>query len=165
MKRQSPEVLLLLAILDQAYNRRSWHGANLRGSIRGLSVAQATWRPAEKRHNIWELVVHAAYWKYAVWRRLSRGARGSFPLQGSNWFSRPLVADDREWRNDVALLDSMHRSLREAMAGLSKTELGRSQTGSAVSNFALISGVAAHDIYHAGQIQLLKALMKDQAGK
>jgi hypothetical protein len=162
MKRQSPEAVQLLAILDQAYNRRSWHGANLRGSIRGLSAAHATWRPAAKRHNIWELVVHAAYWKYAVWRRLSRAARGSFPLQGSNWFPRPLVGDEQEWRKDVALLDAMHRALREAVAGLSKTQLQRSAAGSTVSNFALISGVAAHDLYHAGQIQLIKVLMKDQ---
>ena len=80
------EVTQLLAILDQAYNKPSWHGTNLRGSIRGLSPKQAAWRPAPKRHNIWENVVHAAYWKYAVSRRFVDQPRGSFRYKGSNWF-------------------------------------------------------------------------------
>jgi hypothetical protein len=152
------DVHQLLAILDQAYARRSWHGTNLRGSLRRVSVDQAAWRPAVARHNIWEIVVHAAYWKYAAWRRVTGAARGSFPLEGSNWFERPLEAGDAAWRQDVALLDQMHRRLREAAAGLSGRDLGRKPKGSTVTVFALLSGVAAHDLYHAGQIQLLKRL-------
>ena len=59
----SPEVAQLVAVLDQAYNKPSWHGTNLRGSVRRVTPAQAAWRPAAQRHNIWEIVVHAAYWK------------------------------------------------------------------------------------------------------
>ena len=150
------EVAQLLSIVDQAYDRQSWHGTNLRGSIRRTSLTQAAWRPAPSRHNIWELVVHTAYWKYIGWRRLTGSARGSFPLRGSNWFRRPLEATDAAWRSDIALLDEMHRTLRDAVAGLSARELHRTPRGSKVSNFALLSGVAAHDLYHAGQIQLLK---------
>src|SRR5512134_818542 len=80
----------LLDIVARAYDRRSWHGTNLRGSIRGLAPAAAAKRPRPGRHNIWELVVHAAYWKYAVRRRLTGQKRGSFPLDGSNFFKRPV---------------------------------------------------------------------------
>ena len=76
----TPEVEQLLAIIDSAYDRHSWHGTNLRGSIRGLTPQVAAWRPSATRHSIWELVVHAAYWKYIGLRRLTGGARGSFPL-------------------------------------------------------------------------------------
>jgi hypothetical protein len=155
---QSADLQRLLTILDQAYNRRSWHGTNLRGSIRGVSARQASWRPGRGRHNIWELVVHAAYWKYAVWRRLTGERRGSFPLKGSNWFKRPQGGGEAAWRSDVALLDRMHGLLREAVATLPAGKLSRTPKGSATSNFFLISGVAAHDVYHAGQIQLLKKL-------
>ena len=148
----------LLTILDSAYNKRSWHGSNLRGSIRGLAARQAAWRPARHRHNIWELVVHAAYWKYTVVRRFTGGARGSFPLKGSNWFARDDGADEKGWRQDVALLEEQHRQLRAAVAKLSDRELDRTPRGSKVSNFALLSGIAAHDLYHAGQIQILKRL-------
>ena len=151
------EVRLLVAILDAAYDRKSWHGANLRGAIRGVAARQAAWRPSRNRHNISELVVHAAYWKYAVFRRLSGAARGSFPLKGSNWFARESQST---WRKDVALLDEMHRSLRAAVTRLSAGDLAHTPRGSKVSTFAIVSGVAAHDLYHAGQIQLLKKLQK-----
>ena len=156
----SPDVRLLLAVIDSAYDRRSWHGTNLRGSIRGVTARQAAWRPAPARHNIWELVVHAAYWKYAALRRLTGARRGSFPLKGSNWFARAGAADERAWREDVALLDRMHRDLRGEVAALSAADLGRTPRGGTVSRRALLSGTAAHDLYHAGQIQLLKRLQR-----
>jgi len=149
---------MLLRILDAAYDRKSWHGTNLRGSLRGVTARQAAWRPAPQRHNIWELVVHAAYWKYAAQRRLTGARRGSFPLKGSNWFMRAQEVSERSWRGDVALLESMHRSLRSAVAAMPPREVTRIPRGSTVSNFALLTGVAAHDLYHAGQIQLLKRL-------
>jgi uncharacterized damage-inducible protein DinB len=148
----------LLAIIDQAYDHTSWHGTNLRGSIRRVSLQQAAWRPGPRRHNIWEIMVHAAYWKYAATRRFTGGARGSFPLKGSNWFKRPHEKTERAWKDDVALLDRMHREFRAAVARLSMKDLARTPPGRKVSNFALLSGIAAHDLYHAGQIQLLKKL-------
>jgi uncharacterized damage-inducible protein DinB len=148
----------LLSIVDYAYDRQSWHGTNLRGSIRRVTPAVAAWRPGRDRHNIWELVVHAAYWKYAVWRRLVGEKRGSFPLDGSNWFARPLERSEKAWRGDIALLDGMHAALREAIAKLPERQWHVSPRGSKVSNFAIIAGIAAHDLYHAGQIQLLKRL-------
>jgi hypothetical protein len=159
-----PQIRQLLTILDQAYDRKSWHGTNLRGSIRALTAGQVVWRPAPRRHNIQELVVHAAYWKYAVWRRLTGGDRGSFPLKGSNFFRRD-AADPRVWRDDVALLGTMHARLREAVAGTLPARVDKPLPSSELMPLTLIAGIAAHDLYHAGQIQLLKTLQKDAAAK
>jgi uncharacterized damage-inducible protein DinB len=156
----APEIGLLLRIVDEAYERKAWHGPNLRGSIRGLDIREASWRPASGRHNIWEIAVHAAYWKYIVRRRLLGEKRGSFPLKGSNWFVRPATLTPGAWRSDLALLEDMHRTLRAAIAGLAPRDLSRIPPGSTVSNGAILSGIAAHDVYHAGQIQLLKRLCK-----
>jgi uncharacterized damage-inducible protein DinB len=156
--KQQTNLDQLLAIIDQAYNRHSWHGTNLRGSLRRVSVEQAAWRPGPQRHNIWEIVIHAAYWKYAVRRRLLRESRGSFPIKGSNWFRRPQDASESAWQADLALLDQAHQSMCEAIRALPIHELHQTPRGSKTSNFALITGIAAHDLYHAGQIQLLKRL-------
>jgi uncharacterized damage-inducible protein DinB len=152
----------LLAMLDAAYDRPSWHGTNLRGSIRGVPPEMAAWRPGRGRHNVWELVVHAAYWKYIGLRRLTGAARGSFPLRGSNWFARPEAHTASAWRADVALLDASHCALREAVVKLPAGEIHTAPRGSKWSDFALLSGIAAHDLYHAGQIQLLKRLYRDR---
>ena len=58
---RDPETSLLLDLLAEAFERRSWHGTNLRGSFRGMTAAEAAWRPAPGRRNGWELALHAAY--------------------------------------------------------------------------------------------------------
>jgi uncharacterized damage-inducible protein DinB len=152
------EVAQLLGMIDRAYDRASWHGVNLKGSIRGLSPAAASRRPAPGRHNVWEIVVHCAYWKYAVWRRLTGATRGSFPIDGSNWFERPPSRSMTAWRADRRLLEAMHQELRKAVANVDRRVLHRRLPGSKVTRFDLIAGIAAHDLYHAGQIQLIKRL-------
>lgn len=154
------DVLQLLSALDQAYDRKSWHGTNLRGSIRRVTHEQAAWRPSRSRHNIWEIVVHAAYWKYAVWRRLTGERRGSFPYKGSDWFRRPDT-QTAGWKADVEVLDRMHQQLCEAVRHLTSRDLEIVPAGRTTSNAFLITGAAAHDVYHAGQIQLLKKLRKE----
>jgi hypothetical protein len=156
------EIGLLLQIVDKGYDKKAWHGPNLRGSIRGLDVREVSWTPAPGRHNIWEIVVHCVYWKYAVRRRLVGEKRGSFPLKGSNWFVRPATLTREAWRSDLAMLEDMHRKMQAAVAGLSPRDLGRVPRGSQVRNAAIISGIAAHDVYHAGQIQLLKRLYRQR---
>ena len=151
---------MLLDGLDEAFDRRSWHGANLKGSIRGMGPDAAAFRPAQDRHNIWELVVHAAYWKYAVHRRLTGEKRGSFPLEGSNFWVRPIEGTFGEWKRDVALLVSEHAALRAAVAAFPKARWSKRATGSPFTFAALVRGAAAHDLYHAGQIQILKRLQR-----
>lgn len=160
MKTHRNNIDLLLDIVDQAYDQHAWHGTNLRGSIRGLSVQEASWRPAPRRHNIWEIVVHAAYWKYAVRRRILGEKRGSFALKGSNWFVKPVDASTAAWDEDVAMLDTIHSSMREAIAGLSPALLDKIQGKTRYTYAQLIYGIASHDLYHAGQIQLLKRLQQ-----
>lgn len=147
------EIRVLVDNLDEAFDRKSWHGPNLRNSIRGVSAAQAAWRPGPGRHNIWELTLHAAYWKYVVRKKLIGGKRGAFALKGSNFFSRP-AGEPREadWKADIAILESEHRSLRAAVAAVASTS---------PRTLHLIRGVAAHDLYHAGQIRLLRRLQED----
>ena len=156
----APELRQLLFLIDTAYDKVSWHGPNLRGSLRGMTPALASWRPAPERHNIWELIVHAAYWKYVAWRRLTGAKKGSFPLDGSNFLTRPVTPTAAALRADVELLDEMHRVLREAAAAVRPNDLDRGSEQRGVTKRALLTGVAAHDLYHAGQIQLLKRMAK-----
>lgn len=146
---------LVLALLDEAYKKKTWHGPNLRQSIKGVTAKQAAWRPGPGRHNIWEVTLHAAYWKYALRRKIEGGKRGSFALKGSNFFARPEKGQLNEaaWSADKRLLEREHRALRLAVTKLLRTPRGAKSVNQ-------LYGVAFHDIYHAGQIRLLRRLME-----
>jgi hypothetical protein len=145
----------ILALVDEGYSRKTWHGPNLRQSLKGVTVKQAAWRPGPGRHNIWELTLHAAYWKYAVRRRLEGGKRGSFVLEGSNFFPRPEKGKATEvaWRSDQELLEKEHRAMVEAIGRVLKSPQRQEKLG-------MLYGVALHDVYHAGQIRLLRRLQE-----
>lgn len=141
---------ILTAIVEEAYDHKAWHGPTLRGSLRGLNANQAFWRPADARHNIWELTLHCAYWKHVGGRRLLGDRTTKFPRSGKNFLPTPDLPTEAAWRDDLALLGSTHRALLDAIASLPNATLEKKAR--------TIYGVAAHDAYHAGQIQLLKRL-------
>jgi hypothetical protein len=154
----SGEISILLRIIDEGYEKKAWHGPNLKGSIRGLAAEKAVWRPHPDRHSIVENVVHCAYWKYAVRRRLTGEKRGSFSLKGSNWFVISAPLGEVSWKEYAALLDREHCALRETIATFPPARLDDFPMGGKVRFVTQIYGVALHDVYHAGQIQLLKRL-------
>jgi hypothetical protein len=145
---------LILALLDEAFEKKTWHGPNLRQALKGVNLKQAAWRPAREGHNIWEETLHAAYWKYAVRRRLEGRKRGSFVLKGSNFFMRPEKgkATEAAWRGDRAILENEHRALLQTIKKVLKSPRAR-------KHLPMLYGVAFHDVYHAGQIRLLRRLM------
>ena len=102
--------------------------------------------------------MHCAYWKYSVYRRLEDLPIGSFPLEGSNWFKRPEKKTDAALKADLALLKSCHKQLLDAVGKCGPKKLGHVPKGSSTSFRDLIVGVAAHDLYHCGQIQLIKKM-------
>jgi hypothetical protein len=146
---------LILTVIDEAYDKPAWHGPNLKQSLRGVTAKQAAWRPGPGRHNIWEETVHAAYWKYVVRRKVEGNKRGSFALQGSNFFPRPEPGrlTEAAWRTDKQLLDSEHRALRATMAKTLHSD-------SPPKLLRMLYGIALHDVYHAGQIRLLRRMLR-----
>lgn len=156
---------LFLRQVDEAFNKKAWHGPNLRGAVRRVTAEQAGWRPGPGRHNIAEIVVHCAYWKYAVRRRIRGDKRGSFPLEGSNWFDLPQSITERQWREYLALLDGQHEALREAIEQAGAGQFAATAPSGANTPAARVYGIAMHDVYHAGQIQTIKALYKARTAK
>ena len=89
-------------------------------------------------------------------RRLTGEKRGSFAEKGSNFFARPAAG--KSWEADIALLVHEHALLREEIARLGDADLGR-RVGR-WTRAAMLRGIASHDLYHCGQIQALKRLMR-----
>jgi uncharacterized damage-inducible protein DinB len=128
-------------------------------ALRGVSAAQARWVPARRRHSIWELALHIAYWDYAVRRRLDPGSARDFPRSPANWPALPERPDERAWALDRALLAREHDSLVRVVRRVQQSSWNRRLTGRWTYGETIV-GIAAHDVYHTGQIQLLKRLWR-----
>ena len=148
----------LLFLYDQSFSGRAWHGPNLWGSLRGIGAAEAAWAPAEKRNSAWALVLHCAYWKWTVRRRLTGDDETAFPRTGANFPDLPSIRHEAEWRRDKALLQREHRALREVIAKLKPSALSKRAGNSRWTVRESVVGIASHDVYHAGQIRLVHVL-------
>jgi hypothetical protein len=144
---------VLIGSLRTAFDQRSWHGATLTGSIRSVRATLAARRIGGRRRTIWEQVLHAAYWKHVVCNKLAGTTR--FPRRGSDWPRMPDDLSEAAWRADVELLKSTQRRLIEIVESLPETRLDE-------KTIWLIQGAAAHDLYHAGQIKLLRKMLAEK---
>ena len=161
MRRGDRRTELLLQVLDGAFTARGWQGTTLSGALRGLGPREALWRPGPRSHNVWELVLHAAFWKHIVRLRVEgRPGSEAFPRPGRNFPKLPARTDAAAWKADVALLKRQHELLRRAVERLPASRIGARVGRSRWTAAEVLFGVAAHDVYHTGQIQLLKTLRR-----
>jgi uncharacterized damage-inducible protein DinB len=161
-----PRLAEVLHLLDPPAGARPWYGgATALGSLRGVGHQQATWKPSPDRHSIWELALHIAYWKYAVRRRLDDSVpRGAFARSPSNWPRIPDKPDERAWKKDRALLREEHEALVAVARALGTDRLDSRGAKGDYRALDLLFGVATHDVYHTGQIQLMKRLYPKPRG-
>ena len=141
--------------LRRAYEGGAWHGPALRELLADVNAERAAARPLANAHSIWEVVLHVAAWDGVV-RRRAGGERVDAPPEG-DW---PAVTDTSEaaWQEALAHLERRSRELREAVLRLSDEQLddnvGGEDGGS--SCYVTLHGQIQHQLYHAGQIALLK---------
>ncbi len=158
-----PRLEEALHLLDPPAGERLWYGgATALGSLRGVTAEMAAWKPSQERHSIWELALHVAYWKYAVRRRLDASVpRGSFPRGPANWPAVPEDRSPKSWKLDRQLLASENEALLGIAQALGPRQVEHRGGKGDYRNVDLLFGVATHDIYHTGQIQLMKRLYKE----
>ncbi|HEY8256176.1 MAG TPA: DinB family protein [Gemmatimonadales bacterium] len=160
----SPVLDLFAWNLQPAPGQRNWHGGpSPVTALRVVTAAEAAWRPGTRRKSIWALVLHIAYWKYTVRRHLEPEPMSRFPRSPSNWPTPPASGDEKSWSQDVALLKEQHERLIQAAREVPASALDRiPPAGRRWTYGQLLLGIAAHDAYHTGQIQLMKKLWAER---
>ena len=145
-------------ILDQvkrAFEGEAWHGPSVREALLGVTAEQAQARPLANAHSIWELVHHIAVWENAGRRRLE-GDRAAIDISSPEDWPPPGDTSEAAWEQAKAALDRNHKALRETVARVSESRLQEPILEGMSSTYATLHGVIQHDIYHAGQIAMLK---------
>ena len=147
------EVERIVDQLRRAYEGEAWHGPPLKQILAGVTAEQAARRPVTNAHTIWELVLHISVWESIVRRRLAGEAFEPSPEQ--DW---PPVGDTSEaaWKKALAELERGHLQLRQSISALTDDQLKNKAPGKDYSLYGMLHGVIQHDLYHAGQVALLK---------
>ena len=147
----------ILDQLERAHQGNAWHGPALREVLAGVDGTQAATHAIPGAHSIWEIVLHITAWEGAVRRRIA--GESAKLSDAEDW---PPVDDRSEaaWRAAVEHLEHSGRALRDAIAGTPEARLDEPlQTGD-MTIAHLLHGVVQHDLYHAGQIALLRKALR-----
>ena len=139
--------------LHRAYAGGAWHGPALRELLRGVTAKQAAARPVRHTHTIWELVLHITTWKRAVLRRMQ--GKAFMPSPAENFPPMP-TATAANWKRTLDALRIAQRDLHRAVSALPESRLKKRVPGKRYSLYLMLHGLVQHDLYHAGQIALLK---------
>jgi uncharacterized damage-inducible protein DinB len=154
------EIARIVDELQREHDGDPWHGSPLQAILEGIDATRANARPIPGAHSVWELVLHMTGWKNETARRLA-GAVACMPIEG-DW---PEVGDptDKRWHEALARLESAHVNLIAAVKALPENKLYEptndtrsAPLGTGVSHYVLLHGIVQHDVYHAGQIAILK---------
>jgi len=140
--------------LRRAFEGNAWHGPAVRELLADVTAAQAAGRPLPNAHSIWEIVLHMATWERVVYRRLQGETVVNLPME-QDW---PPVRDSSEaaWHQAVRDLEQANHDLRAAIAQLTEARLADMAPGKDHSVYVMLHGIIQHDLYHAGQIAVLK---------
>lgn len=142
--------------IRRAFEGDAWHGDSVLELLAGVNAATAAARPIKNAHSIWELVLHIAAWDDVVLRRTGGTA---VKLSGKQNF--PPVKDTSEaaWRKVVEYVKHTHNELVQVVAAFPDSRLREQVPGKSqdyYNFYYMFSGVVQHELYHAGQIALLK---------
>ena len=154
------EIDRLIDQLNREHDGDPWHGSPLLSILDGITAQQAATRAVSNGHTIWELVLHVTAWKNETRKRLS-GAPSGEPAEG-DWPATGDVSPER-WNEALTRLKIAHEQLVAAVRQLNESTLYEATNdprnrplGTGVSYYVLLHGIVQHDVYHAGQIALLK---------
>jgi uncharacterized damage-inducible protein DinB len=151
------EVNRLEEQLRRALEGEAWHGPSILELLADVSAAQAASHPIAGAHSIWELVLHISTDYGLVLRRVAGDGRQLTAAEG--WPACPAPTEEN-WRQTVRELELMNRKLRQAVRDFPEERLDDFLVPeSPFTAYTQFAGVTQHNLYHAGQIALLKRAM------
>ncbi len=151
-----PETARLADQIRRAFEGEAWHGDSVLELLTGVTATQAAAKPIPNAHSIWELLLHIAAWDGAVLRRTAGTA---VTLSDEENFPPIKDASEAAWRKTVDAVKRTHDDLVKAVAAFPDSRLNEQVPGKSESyyNFYyMFSGIVQHELYHAGQLALLK---------
>lgn len=139
--------------LSRAYKGEAWHGPSLSELLSDITFEKASKKPLPNSHSIWEIVLHISAWKKEIKRRIE-GEFTSLP-PAEDWPAAEELTT-ASWAETLKTLELRQEKLLEAVSKLKDEDLEKNAAGQNYSIYFLLHGLVQHDLYHAGQIAILK---------
>jgi hypothetical protein len=154
----------MIDLLNEIYHGPAWHGPSVKESLRGVSASPASKKLAPDRNSIWELVLHLAHGRHLLTERVKNASVAAFPrkIRTPWWPEIDYEMDDAAWNGDLQLLDDCHVAFIAAVEAATPEQLDRIPKPGDQPIRQQLVGMAVHDGYHAGQIQLLALQFGDK---
>jgi uncharacterized damage-inducible protein DinB len=145
--------------LHHTYRGPSWHGLTLVELLSDVKAEEAARLVLPNVHSIWEIVLHAAAWKRAVRLRIDGGPA---QLEGDADWPKVVDTSYRAWGDALADLDAAHAVLESRVRQMAESDFDRLAPAGDATLFQTLHGVMEHDVYHAGQIAILKKVIRSR---
>jgi uncharacterized damage-inducible protein DinB len=142
-------------LLKSTYDGHPWHGSSLKSILSNITPQQANARVLSECHTIWELVLHITAWRNFAWNKLTGNSSFDINSPEQDW---PLVnhIDTNSWLAAQQNLEQSQQSLVQELKSINDEKLYEVVSGRNYSFYVLLHGIIQHDLYHAGQISMLK---------
>lgn len=150
------EVQTLRTQFSRHFVKDCWAGPTVLEVLEGVAAEEAAAKPVGNMHSIWELVLHMATWMDVGRWRIEHNEH--VPTDAENF---PPVPDnsDMAWQAAKQTLKSSYDKLVNAIEGMSDEQLqAQVPAGGGLTHLDRLHGVIQHNMYHTGQIALLKKL-------
>lgn len=148
------EIERITDLLTRAFEGGAFHGPAVREILEGITAQQAMRRPISEAHTIWELVDHIAGWQEEVTHRLK--GRPATILPPEQNFPAHTDESEKAWKQSLQGMEETYQRLSATIREFPESRLGETVPGRKYTFYALMHGIVQHDLYHAGQIALLK---------
>ncbi|HYX30062.1 MAG TPA: DinB family protein [Pyrinomonadaceae bacterium] len=141
--------------LKRVFEGNAWHGPAVKEVLAGLTAEQVHMRPLANGHTIYELVRHIAVWE-DVGRRRLQGDPAEIPISSPEDWPPAQDTSETAWEQARRSLDRGHQALVEAISRVPESHLDEPILEGKSTVYVTLHGVIQHDLYHAGQIAILK---------
>ncbi len=151
------EVKRIRSLLKEIYYGPAWHGPAIKELLKGVTAKEALARPVKGFHSIWELVLHLTTWTEVAVKR-ARGEKVSQITSEKDWPS-DVDRTEKGWKKTLKNLDFHQRKLLQTLEKTKDARLSEKVKKSGSRLDTLLYGAINHEMYHAGQIGVLKKII------
>lgn len=140
--------------VERSHKGPAWHGPSVNELLDGVTAEAASKRPLPGAHTIWELALHIGAWEAAALTAVKGGVMPEEPEEG-DW-QTPADRSEQAWTTMLGKLETTQLAIEQALDAFPEDRLSEIVPGRDYSFYFLLHGIAQHNLYHAGQIALLK---------